>query len=411
MPLTTLEADFARAMRALAPPPRLGLAVSGGSDSLALLHLAQLWGGAQLFVATVDHQLRPGSGAEAARVAAICAGLGVPHVTLTWVHSDRTPGNLQATARKARYALLRDWARVEGLGAVALGHTRDDQAETVLMRLARGSGVDGLAAMAPAREEPGLRWLRPLLETPRAVLRDWLRAQGHAWVDDPSNDDTRFARIRVRQAMGALGLDAERLAQTAMRMQAARQVLDAAAHDAALGLCQFDRGDIVIDAQGFDALPAETRLRLLSAGLCEIASQPYRPRLRALHESLEARRISLHGCLITRSPRRLRLSREPQAVAGHAVPLGTLWDNRWQIVPPAETSPSAPLIIRALGTEGIALCPRRTPGSLPHASLLASPAVWQGDHLIAAPLAGMGKNWRLAPRKPCGVLREIPNLR
>ena len=141
---------------------RLGVAVSGGSDSTALLHLAAGWAArnnVKLRVATVDHRLRAASADEARQVSRQASALDLAHHTLDWTGAP--VGNLQNAAREARKALLGDWARRHGLDAVLLGHTATDQAETVLLRLARGSGVDGLAGMTPQSRDYGVTWLRP----------------------------------------------------------------------------------------------------------------------------------------------------------------------------------------------------------------------------------------------------------
>lgn len=395
-------------MAALDPPARLGLAVSGGGDSMALLHLAQHWGGADLLVATVNHGLRPEAATEAALVAQEAARLGLPHVTLHWQGWDGR-GNLQDQARQARQELLRDWAAREALGAIVLGHTRDDQAETLLLRLARGSGVDGLAGMAARREDGPLLWLRPLLSCSRDELRDWLRARGVGWIDDPSNDDPRFDRVKIRQALAALDLDPARLAETATRMAEARAVLDQTAQDAARDLGRSDAGDIVFDRRRFDALAIDTRQRLLAEALRQIASSPYRPRLSALQMALAAPRATLHGCLITRSAKDVRITREAQAVRGVTARLGADWDQRWSFTPPKGPICKDRLEIRALGAEGLAQCPDRIFWHLPRASLLASPAIWDGARLIAAPLAGFAPEWQANPRPFTGVLAELTN--
>ena len=130
--------------------------------------------------------------------------------------------------RAARLRLLGAWARRQGIAAVALGHTRDDVAETLLMRLSRGAGIDGLAAMSARREAEGMLWLRPLLEIGREELRDWLRHQGATWIEDPSNENLSFERARIRRAMATLGLDPAQLAQSAGHLATARAALDAA---------------------------------------------------------------------------------------------------------------------------------------------------------------------------------------
>lgn len=376
------------------PPLRLGLAVSGGGDSMALMDLACGWAkGVSLHVATVDHGLRAEAAQEAAQVAQAAQQMGLSHDVLTWQGWDGC-GNLQDAARQARRRLLADWAKARGIDTILLGHTQDDQAETFLMRLARGSGVDGLSAMAPARDALGITWLRPLIGVSRDSLRAHLRARGCAWVDDPSNDNPAFDRIKARQMLdmlAPLGLTPERLVATAARMSQARDVLQDAADHARATLMTRQHGDILFARAAFDALRTDTQSRLLADALCEVASSPYRPRYASLTRALSQSRASLHGCLITRNSKSIRVSREYNAVRDLQAPLTQAWDNRWHITAP-QGHDTAGHHIAALGAEGLAQCPRPRP--LPHASLLASPAVWQGTRLIAAPLAGFGQGWQ-----------------
>ncbi|MCH8169255.1 MAG: tRNA lysidine(34) synthetase TilS, partial [Proteobacteria bacterium] len=179
----------------LVPDGTPGVAISGGGDSTALLIIAARWAGKRgraIAAATVDHGLRRESAAEAAGVAALCARLGIAHRILPAGDLAAAGGNLSAAAREARFALLGDWARARDLSAVLLGHTMDDQAETVLMRLARGSGAEGLAAMQPVLRRDRMLWLRPLLGVRRAALRAVLRDAGIDWVEDPTNQDAHF---------------------------------------------------------------------------------------------------------------------------------------------------------------------------------------------------------------------------
>ena len=246
-----------------APPGPIGVAVSGGGDSVALLLVALDWAaaaGRRVEAVTIDHGLRADSADEAAAVARLCAARDVDHAVLPW--RDWTGrGNLQDAAREARRALIGAWARERGIGGVALGHTLDDQAETFLMRLARGSGVDGLAGMAPVAWAGGLAWLRPLLGTRRAELRDWLTAQGVGWAEDPSNADPAFDRVRARVALpllAGLGLGPERLAATALNMARARAALEAATQDlAARAVVEGAAGDLVLDPKPFSEAPEE----------------------------------------------------------------------------------------------------------------------------------------------------------
>jgi tRNA(Ile)-lysidine synthase len=286
------------------------VAVSGGGDSVALLHAAHV-AGLTLRAATVDHGLRPGSRAEAEGVAATCAGLGVPHDILTWT-PDRG-GNLQARARTARYGLLADWARTQGLAAVAVAHTQDDQAETVVMALARAGGVDALAAMPPRWDAGGVTFLRPFLALTRADLRGWLTDRGLTWVEDPSNADRRFERVRVRQALDALaaaGVGPAALARTAAIMAEVQAALDAQV-TAALAQVRPDGSGVVLALDGLAALPAEVRRRVLAQCLCRVAGRADPPRGAALarltDRVLAGQGGTLHGARITVSRGHLRI--------------------------------------------------------------------------------------------------------
>ncbi|MCP5036617.1 MAG: tRNA lysidine(34) synthetase TilS [Rhodobacteraceae bacterium] len=370
---------------------------------MALLHLTHAWAKANnvsLSAATVDHGLRPEAADEAQMVAEICAGLGFSHDILHWEDWDRR-GNLQNAARRARYALLTSWARENQLDAVALGHTKDDQAETFLMRLARGSGVDGLAAMRRDWQVEGTRWLRPLMGVCRQELREYLTAKSARWVEDPSNDDERFDRVKARRALEALaplGLNTGRLAGTAEKMTLAREALQQYTFEAAHELCETQSGDVLI-ASGMKKLPQETLHRLFAHALMWIASAPYRPRYDALVETLGAvrsgERRSLHGCLILPKDEKIRITREYQSVKDEMCASGQVWDNRWRI-----TGPTDGIQVRALG-EALCEVPDWRETGLPRMSLMASPAIWRGEVLVGAPLAGLASDWsaEIAPPK------------
>ncbi|MGB0499312.1 MAG: tRNA lysidine(34) synthetase TilS, partial [Rubricella sp.] len=238
----------------------LVLAVSGGGDSTAMLVLAADWArsrGARLFAATIDHGLRAESAEEARFVAGLCEGLGVDHATIGW--QAQAEGNLQQEARRARRRLLAEHARACGAQDVILGHTQDDVAETFLMRIERGSGLDGLSAIADRFEAHGVRFHRPLLSCSRSSLRELLTDRGIPWREDPTNADMRFLRSRIRSILPALdtvGLSVERLAETAHRLSDARAALDL--HAAALArdtLAETPEGAITLDRALFLEAP------------------------------------------------------------------------------------------------------------------------------------------------------------
>jgi tRNA(Ile)-lysidine synthase len=400
-----LETRFREALGPVDHP--LGLAVSGGGDSVALLLLA-VGAGLNVRAVTVDHGLREGSAAEAAWVGALCARLGVGHEVLRW-EGWGGAGNLQDAARRARLRLIGEWAGARGIGAVALGHTRDDQAETVLMRLVRQAGVDGLSGMAARRMHGGVAWLRPLLGVGRGELRDWLRARGQDWIEDPSNEALRFDRVKARrmlERLAPLGLDAAALAGVADRMAEARAALAAQTLEAARRLARIEAGDVAIGREGFAALPAEIRRRLLVAALVWVGSADYGPRaapLQALLASIVAGRGgTLAGGRVLVRRDEVRITREARAVAETVAAPGQLWDGRWRVTGPGSGAPATgepeinPLEVRALGEAGLAACPDWRRRGVPRASLLASPAVWRAGVLIAAPLARDEPEWQAA---------------
>jgi tRNA(Ile)-lysidine synthase len=379
-----------------APGGDVGVAVSGGGDSVALLLLIADWAaGARRGVAavTVDHGLRPESAGEAAVVARLCAARGIPHEVRRWTWEGG--GNLQARARQARRELIGAWARERGLAAVALGHTLDDQAETFVMRLARGSGVDGLSGMAPVTAGDGLLWLRPLLPVRRADLRVWLAERGVAWTEDPANADMRFERVRARAALGRLaevGLGAERLATTAKAMARARAALEVATAGLARACLEAGgAGDLILDPAPLRVAPEEIRLRLLAGALGWVSGAIYRPRLAQLEGALAAveaggvaHGFTLHGCVLRARGTRVAIRREPRRVAP-PVPLAVgRWDGRWQMhgQPPAGEG----LTIGALGGDGLARYPDWRARGLPREALITTPAVRRGAKLLAAPV-------------------------
>lgn len=221
---------FAQDLGALsATGVRIGIAVSGGPDSLALLLLAAAARPGEIEAATVDHALRPGSREEAQSVAQLCELLGVPHQVLTVEWSAKPATAIQERARCARYKLLARWAKERSLGTIATAHQLDDQAETLVMRLARGSGVRGLAGIRPQSVVPGsdIALIRPLLGWRRSELRAICAAAGIEPSADPSNEDDRFERIRIRRALsGAEWLDPQSLASSAQNLGNADTALD-----------------------------------------------------------------------------------------------------------------------------------------------------------------------------------------
>jgi tRNA(Ile)-lysidine synthase len=315
--------------------PALLLAVSGGPDSTALLLLMARWRGAlkrgpRLLAATVDHGLRRASAGEARAVAALARRLGVPHRTVRWRGKKPTTG-LQEAAREARYRLLAAVAKSAQASAIVTAHTLDDQAETVLLRMSRGSGLSGLGAMA--RESPlsgygqHITLVRPLLDVPKARLIATLARAKIKFADDASNRDPRFTRARLRALMPALageGLSARSLSRLALRLRRADVAIETAVDDAMGRLSRdacSDDGVIVLDAEKFIRLPAEVAVRLLGRAVARAgaAGAVRLGKLESLYEDLARAHASktprlrrtLGGALVTLSPSKLLLERAP----------------------------------------------------------------------------------------------------
>lgn len=264
--------------------PVLVLAVSGGPDSTALMVLAARWRdllktGPELVAVTVDHGLRKESKAEAAAVARLARTLGIAHRMLRWTGRKPKTG-LQEAARATRYRLLGKAARKAGATHILTAHTLDDQAETVLIRMSRGSGLSGLGAMqrmsaVPQDEE--LVLVRPLLDIPKIRLIATLRAAGISYVDDPSNRDPRFTRARLRVLMNLLaeeGLDAARLARLARRLKRADTAIEKAVERAAADLfVELPASAIAIESRRFAELPAEVALRVLGRATVTVGDE------------------------------------------------------------------------------------------------------------------------------------------
>ena len=347
LPVSATEAKslFAGIERA----PALLLAVSGGPDSTALLILAARWAKGlkakpKLIAATVDHGLRKESKREAAAVGTLSKKLGVPHRTLRW--SGKKPSTaIQQTARQARYRLLVDAARKAGASHILTAHTLDDQAETVMIRMARGSGLTGLGAMARRTRLEGLILLRPLLDLPKARLVATAQAAKIPFVNDPSNRDPKFTRARLRRLMPELareGLDARRLAILARRLRRADAAIEAETDRAMAELSReaADKASIALDAEKFSRLSGEIAMRLLGRVIGRLGDEgPVElAKLEALFAAAApaaqnaARgsfRRSLAGALVTIADRQVVVEKAPaRRKTGHSEALTTRLPGR-----------------------------------------------------------------------------------
>ena len=416
-PLTA--AEFEQLMAPFAPfeaAPHLAVACSGGGDSMALAVLADRWArarGGGVTALIVDHRLRPESTSEAASVGRTLAELGIACHIL--VCSDALPaGNLEDAARRARYQLLETWCADNGVLHLLTAHHRDDQAETLLMRLARGSGLDGLAGIAPVSIQRTCRVLRPLLTIPPERLRATLRDRGVTPVEDPMNRDSAFQRARLRAARTLLaeeGLSAKRLAATAARLARARGALETmVAAVLARAVALDPLGYARVDAAALKAAPTEVGLRALAAVLATVGGADYPARLEQLerlYESLPADiggGRTLGGCQLIAKTDHVLICREPAAVTDRQAVLSGArlhWDGRFAVAVPGYAT--AGLSVGPLGRDGAArLAAEGSDGGVPAVVRLTLPALSDADGLAAVPPLGWcrpGTDARLAGRE------------
>lgn len=414
-PLTAPEFDVL--MAAVGPfeaRPRIAVAVSGGSDSMALALLLRNWAepqGGEIIALTVDHGLRPESAAEARKVGGWLAAKSISHRVLRW-SGPRPESGVQAAARSARYRLLGAWCHRHGVLHLAVAHQLEDQAETLLLRLARGSGLDGLAAMAAVSETETVRLIRPLLPVDRARLRATLTAWGQPWIEDPTNRDETYLRMRLRQLLPSLapaGLSPVRLAATARQLGRARAAIDdAVAALLARAVALFPAGYARLEPDAFAAASREVSLRALARCLMTVGGGVYTPRLdrlERLHAALcgpTAPARTLAGCRMLRHRGAVILCREAaQVTEERAISAGgrLRWDGRFLIsigrggdIQARAQRAENGLLLRRLGPDGwaqIVATARWLRGNpVPPPVRPTLPALWRDGKVLAVPHLG-----------------------
>jgi tRNA(Ile)-lysidine synthase len=414
----TIEKTFITALKSfnIAEKQPLAVACSGGADSMALTLLAQHWAkanGTTITAITVDHGLRAQSASEAKQVAVWLKKAGIPHVILKWI-GKKPARNIQESARNARYHLLSDYCKQHGIAHLLVAHHREDQAETFLLRLARGSGVDGLAAMNRVTTMHGITLVRPLLDVSKQELISYLKTRKQAYVNDPSNHDTQYDRVKIRKllpTLAAAGLTPERLAKTATIMARARAHLEEETGKFLSRHCK-------IFAEGYAHLSSihpseEIALRALATLIMLIGGHEVRTRLsdlERLHSTLQKKDFkgaTLGGCIFSRHKNHMLICREPSAVAKPVklhVGTSVMWDNRFEVS--LHTSDS-PLFVGALTQEGWLFCAHNYKLKNPHPDkkiLYTLPALRDASGwLFAVPHLGLA-----APGTQCAVIFNTP---
>ncbi len=263
---------------------RVAIAVSGGADSMALLLLARAWAaahGGEMVALTVDHGLREAAAAEARQVAVWCHQLGVSHHILNAAAMGIAIKRRQADAREARYQLLSAWCAANGYPALATGHHRGDQAETLFFRLGRGSGLLGLASIAPLSQRHGISLVRPLLNIPKSQLINYLHAQSQPWLEDESNHSPRYVRNVLRRALQQQP-DYERIeARAAALAEFFGRMRGHVEHQLSASLAEttrMDGGHAILSLSGFKHLPCELGLLMLARLITQLTGDTHPPR-------------------------------------------------------------------------------------------------------------------------------------
>jgi len=397
--------EFATLMGPFGPfeaKPHLAVACSGGPDSMALTFLLKDWADTidgSVSALIVDHGIRSESGLEAKTVAARLPQHDIRAEILTYSGPPFTK-MLQATARQARYNLLSEWCARNAVLSLFVAHHQEDQAETVLLRLARGSGLDGLAAMAPVVETRQLRILRPLLTVPAKRLRATLKDRGAEFVQDPSNKDPNYARVRMRalsETLGREGMTARRLAATAVHAARARSTVEG-------GVAQLLAHAALVYPQGYASLeklalqkaPEEIALRAMARMLTTIGGNDYSPRMERLLRLYDwmisnpgKGGKTLSGCRILAQDGTFLVCREPAAADEIAFARGEVfWDGRFRFL----FRPRGQGEVRRLGREGwcktVADAPNLRNSPIPAAVKVSLPAIWSEKEVVCVPHLG-----------------------
>ena len=408
------EDEFSRFLTPFAPfGNAVALAVSGGPDSMALAYCMQRWGKVPCVALIVEHGLRPESSDEALLVKERLKTMGIQAEILPWTH-EVLSGRVHEKARAARYGLLTEACHRLGADCLMMAHHMGDQAETVLMRLAKGSGIDGLAGIAPETQRDGLRLIRPFLAVTKERLIETCAQAGVAYVIDPSNAREKYARGRLRKVLPLLeseGLTVESLAAMAARVREAKEALDQVTKNFLLDAAKPERGgSVCVNRQSLITAPKEIAIRALSAGLRYLHDSSYPPEYgslillyEAVREAADDKVQTLYGCLASVSEKKVVLMREPSA-ASEVLSLSSgqtvLWDGRWFVFSGNDAFPAE---VRALGCPPHELVDRLAPDlrrKIPQGRVRASlPGIWDGGTLRAIPSFEPEGTFRMKYRK------------
>jgi tRNA(Ile)-lysidine synthase len=395
--LISLE-QFSESIDALLPGPQtIAVAVSGGADSLCLCMLLDAWShhhNTRVIALTVDHQLRPESPHEAEQVHRWLSQRGIEHYVLKW-EKPSYPSNLQDSARQARYELLSQWCQIHGVPVLAVAHNQEDQVETVLLRLAHHSGPTGLAAIPDVRVSNNLRIIRPLLNFSKKHIIETLRHFKQEWIEDPSNQNTKFTRVQIRKKIESLhqaGLTVPRILKFQQQMSKHRMHLERMAQD----FCHqhvnvYPSGYCDVDLAALrQTLPAVTEMIMINL-LNLISGNRYPPRqaslTRTISKLLSNTTTTCQGCLLHPIDDKLLICREEKNISASAYFKSSKtinWDNRFTVSIVCEIIPED-LRVEALGNKWLDFTQNPSMMSLPSHVRPNLPSLWQKERLLYIP--------------------------
>ena len=369
----------------------LGLAVSGGSDSLAMLYICNDWAlknKVKLHCVTVDHQLRSESSKEAELVAGHCDGLGINHEIVKWKHERNISGNLSDLARSARYGLIDKWRKE--LSFVLVGHTQNDQIETFFMNLKRGSGIEGMKGMPLSFKRPeGYYILRPLIHSSRESLQQVLQEKNITWVSDPSNLNEDFERISQRKTWEILkskGFSESRIELSMAHMRRAHDAFKIMLPIQFRQIGKQELTDLLWDYKAFIALPEEFKLRFISSAVMWNGNLHHRPRFKAVLDVLknmeEKKTTVLGGAIFYHHAGKIRMTTEFKSLKDSTVncSLGSVWRNIWEVKRAIKNGYIAPI-----GINGNNQLSKRQRSSMPYRSRIIQPGIFLKEKLLLAP--------------------------
>ncbi len=390
--------------------PTIAVATSGGADSMALLLLAKAWAenlNGNVISLTVNHNLRPEAAKEALIIEQWCREHNIQHKTLHWEHYTPQISSIQANAREARYQLMASWCLNNNILHLLTAHHRDDQAETMFFRLARGSNLEGLSSMPSQTIIHGLRLIRPLLQVPKYRLVDTLKAHGQKWLEDPSNENILYTRVNIRKQL-AKSLNEEPIKQKANYITSTlgifRNLLENKLAGEIIKTVEiYPQGYAIIDSNRLNNCDKEIAIKILGAVIQSVSGAEHPPRrekLIDLFQSISSNKLSskrsLGGLLFEKiDSQKILIYREVNAIEKPvSIPINTPtpWDNRFMLELSGNASSPKHIELRALGSNGLAQIKEFSPSllrNLPPARILRTiPSMWILEELACVPHIG-----------------------